>query len=98
MINSVLTLNKIMGSGDISTTKPKPKHIWGVVVIRKVQNYREVDPEKKKYEFYFSLLFITKELISIYDTRQDIQAGKPPPLRHEERHCDHCGSKKIIHT
>jgi len=98
MINSVLTLTKIMGSQDISTTKPKPKHIWGIVVIRKVQNYREVDPEKKKYEFYFSLLFITKKLVSIYDTTQDIELGKPPPLKHEERICGECGLVKKFHS
>lgn len=100
MINSVKTLTKIIGSPDISTTKPKPKTIWGLVVIRTVQNYREVDPDKKKYDFFFSIMFITKQLVSVYDTRQDISLGLPPPLKHEVRICDHegCGYAKTIHS
>lgn len=89
MISDVRTLTKILGSRDISTTKPAPKRIWGLVLIRDVENYREIDPEKKKYSILFSLMFITRELVSIYDTRQDIALGEPPPLRHEVRYCEH---------
>jgi len=88
MISSVRTLTKMIGSRDISTTKPPPKRIWGLVLIRDVINYREVAPEKKKYEIFPSLMLITRELVSIYDTRQDILLGKPPPLRHEIRMCE----------
>lgn len=89
MISNVRSLTKIIGSRDISTTKPKPKFIWGLVMIRDVQNFRETDPEKKKYDVFPSFMLITKELVSIYDTRQDIALGKPPPLRHEIRFCEH---------
>jgi len=89
MISNVRTLTKILGSRDISTTKPAPKYIWGLVMIRDVQNFREVDPEKKKYDVIPSFMLISKELVSIYDTRQDIALGKPPPLRHEIRFCEH---------
>jgi len=89
MISNVRTLSKIIGSRDISTTKPAPKTIWGLVMIRDVQNFREVDPEKKKYDVIPSFMLISKELVSIYDTRQDIALGKPPPLRHETRFCEH---------
>lgn len=89
MISNVRTLKKIIGSRDISTTKPAPKKIWGLVVIRDVENFRETDPEKKKYGFLPSLMLIKKELVKIYDTRQDIALGKPPPLRHEVRYCEH---------
>jgi len=88
MITKVQTLRKVMGSRDISTTKPPPKRIWGVILIRTVINWRETDPEKKKYDLLFSIMFITKHLVSIYDTRQDIPLGKPPPLKHEERYCE----------
>lgn len=88
MISNVRTLTKIIGSRDISTTKPAPKRIWGLTIIRDVRNFRETEPEKKKYDLTFSLLFITRELTSIYDTRQDIAVGKPPPLRHETRYCN----------
>jgi len=89
MISAVRTLTKIIGSRDISTTKPPPKRIWGLVLIRDVQNFREVDPEKKRYDFIPSFMLIARELVEIYDTRQDIPLGKPPPLRHEIRFCEH---------
>jgi len=92
MISSVKTLKKLIGSRDISTTKPPPKRIWGITLIREVNNFRETDPEKKKYDLFFMLMFITRELVEIYDTRQDIPLGKAPPLKHEERFCELFGT------
>jgi len=94
MITSVKTLNKIIGSPDISTTKPPPKVVWGIVWIRRVLNYREVDPEKKKYDIldFLNFMWINKELTAIYDTRQDIPASPPLPYRHEERICEKHGA------
>jgi len=91
MISNVRTLTKILGSRDISTTKPPPKHIWGLIMMRDVTNFKETDPEKKKYEILPSFMFISRDLVKIYDTRQDIALGKPPPLRHEVRYCEHFG-------
>jgi len=90
MITSVKTLKKIAGSPDISTTKPPPKRIWGVIWIRAVMNWKEVAPEKKRYELLdlFNFMLIEKELTEIYDTRQDIPASPPLPYRHEERVCE----------
>jgi len=103
MITSVKTLNKILGSPDLSTTKPAPKVIWGLVLIRGIMNFRETNPEKKRYSFAdFGFMLIEKELVAIYDTRQDIVLGLPPPLRHEVRFCElhgaNCDFKRISHT
>jgi len=100
MISAVLTLTKIMGSRDISTTKPNPKRIWGLVLIRTVINYREDDPEKKKYEFMPGFMFIERSLIDLYDTRQDIPLGRPAPLKHRELHCEdpNCTFHKTVHS
>lgn len=90
MITGVKTLNKIIGSPDLSTTKPPPKVVWGLVLIRTVENYKQVNPEKKKYALFdFSFMLIEKELTDIYDTRQDIRAGALPLLRHEDRYCEY---------
>lgn len=105
MISGVRTLTKIIGSSDISTTKPKPKYIWGLIMIREVENYRETAPEKKKYGIIPEFFFITKHLVSLYDTRQDIPLGLPPPLKHEVRYCEFYGTpghscefhQKVIH-
>jgi hypothetical protein len=105
MISGVRTLTKIAGSRDISTTKPNPKYIWGLVMIRNVQNYHEDDPEKKKYDIVPSFMFIERELVSIYDTRQDIPLGKPAPLKHRELVCEfhdvpghNCTFRKLVHS
>lgn len=91
MVTRVASLTKVLGSPDISTTKPPPKHVWGLVMVREVQNYKETDPEKKKYSWLPGFFFIERRLTDIYDTRQDIPLGDPPPLRHEVRKCEHFG-------
>jgi len=88
MITSVKSLVKLCGSRDISSTKPDPKYIWGLIMIRSVENWREVDQTKKKYGLIPSFMTITKELISMYDTRQDIPLGIPAPYKHIERECE----------
>jgi len=106
MITHVRTLKKFLGSRDISTTKPPPKKIWGIIIVRDVENYRETNPEKKKYGFLPSFMFITRHIIEIYDTRQDIKAGEAPKLKHEVRYCEFYGVSghpcefhhKIIHS
>lgn len=105
MISHVRTLTKIIGSSDISTTKPKPKYIWGLILIRDVENYRETNPEKKKYGMIPSFTLLDKHGISIYDTTQDIKTGELPRLKHEVRRCEFYGTaghvcenhEKIIH-
>lgn len=102
MITSVRTLRKLLGSPDISTTKPAPKTIWGLVLIRDVENPRETDPEKKKYSWVPDFFFITRSLVSLYDTTQDIPLGKPAPLKHEERVCERhgegCQFARVLHS
>jgi hypothetical protein len=104
MITTVRTMRKVIGSPDPSPTKPKIKKIWGVVWIREVLNYKETDPEKKKYSWLPQFLWISKELIDVYDTRQKIEKGEAPPYKHITRKCEHaddpnhdCNFHKNIH-
>jgi len=92
MISNVRQLTKIVGSRDISTTKPNPKYIWGLILIRDVINFKETEPEKKKFELVPSFMLISRENIEIYDTRQDIPLGKPAPLKHIVKHCEFFGT------
>jgi len=91
MISRVYTLKKLAGSRDISTTKPNPKFLWGLIMVRDVLNFRETDPEKKKYALVPTFFFIEKRLVSIYDTTQDIPLGEPPRLKHTVVYCEHHG-------
>jgi len=78
MVTRVATLKKLFGSRDPSPTKPPVKHIYGMVLVRDVINFKIADPEKKKYELIPDFYFIDREDVEIYDTRQDIEGGELP--------------------
>lgn len=94
MISNVRTLKKIIGSRDISTTKPNPKYIWGLVMIRDVINFKETQIDKKQYEFLPGFMLIERELVEIYDTRQDIPASPPLPIIKKWTPIEHIGGPK----
>jgi hypothetical protein len=105
MISGVRTLSKIIGSRDLSTTKPPPRFIWGVIMVRDVENFRETNPEKKKHGFIPGFFTINKDLVAIYDTRQDIVPGQEPRLKHKTVYCEHygmpghsCDFHRVIHS
>jgi len=91
MVTKVYTLSKVLGSSDISTTKPPPRFIWGMVMIREVVNFKETEQDKKQYAFLPSFMFIERRLTEMYDTRQDIPQGSPPRLKHKVVYCEHYG-------
>lgn len=92
MITKVKHIWKMAGSRDLSSTKPNPKTIWGLVVHMEVENWRETSIEKKKYALTsFNFFFINKEDVDIYDTRQDIEQSPYPPLKKIVRTCPEDG-------
>lgn len=104
MITSVKTLNKVLGSPDISTTKPPPKVIWGFIWVRSVLNWKETNPEKKKYSLVdlLSWIIIERELTDIFNTRQEIPRPPALPYKHEVRVCElhgaSCDYSRVLHT
>lgn len=101
MITSVMTLKKLLGSPDPSATKPKIESVWGIILVRGVQNWKETDAEKKRYSIFdFSFFFISKSLVDMYDTTQDIKHGGYPKFRHIERQCEdpECAFHKTLHV
>jgi len=102
LTSDLLLLTKVIGSPDPSPTRPKPKTIWGLVLIRTLDP-QKYDEAKSKFEAYGMLpkfMFITRKFVDIYDTRQEILQGKYPPLRHIERSCENdvCGHIKTLHV
>jgi len=97
-IHRVLYAKKLIGSRDISATLPPPKFIWGVVVMRSLQNPKETDPMQLKFDsFPDDVFFITKELCALYDTRAIVGIGEFPPLKHIFRKCEQCGKEHLKH-
>lgn len=94
MITRVVTLHKLIGSRDPSPTKPPIKRIWGVVLILDVSNWKADDPHNKRYSPFFSLFFIDREDIELYDTRQDIPLSPPLPIKNRYIKVEHVGGPK----
>jgi len=105
MVTRVATLGKLIGSRDPTPTKPPVRYIWGLVIIREVEDILTDDPHNKRYSLVPSFFFIDKEDVEIYDTTQDIPISPPIPFRHIERECEFagipghdCNFHKVIHS
>jgi hypothetical protein len=103
MFTRVERLTKLIGSRDTSATKPKIRHVWGVIIKRSLENFRSATSmDDRKYSpIPTDIFFIERALIDIYDTTQDIPIGKPPPLQHMEKICEKhgkgCDFRKVFH-
>lgn len=97
LTDDLYLLKKLLGSREPSNTRPPVKRIWGVILIRKLdaRNYKEEEQENRAYGF--TLLFYGKELTEVYDTKQELEKGTPPPLKHMERICKDCGKIIVSH-
>lgn len=93
---------KIIGSRDISATRPPVKRPWGLIMIRSIdpQQYDEGKSPAQQESMHFpTFRFIRREYVNAFDTRQEISMGKYPPLRHIARDCElaNCTLHKVIH-
>jgi len=100
LTSDLLYLKKLVGSRDISATRPDPKHIWGVCLIS------ELDPTKydeTKSKFAQSgiprFMFIHRSDTEIFDTRAEVRLSAALPLKHIHKVCEQndCSFAKIVH-
>lgn len=98
LTDELYLLKKLLGSREPSNTRPPIKRIWGVILIRTLdaRSYKEEEQENKAYGF--TLMFYDKFLTSIYNTKQELERGKYPPLKHVERFCPTCGKTHVTHA
>ncbi len=99
MVRHAYLVTKVIGSRDISVSLPPVKHIWGIIVKREfnpdeIEVQQNIEYLKTLSTNYF---FITRRLISAYDTTQEIPKFSTSGLEHIERQCDDCGKSTIIH-
>lgn len=99
--SNLLYLTKLMGSGDISPTKPLPKYIWGVTLVR------ELDPtvyDEQKSKFGATgiprFMLITRSRTNIFNTRAEVSMSQALPLKHIDRVCERgsCAFHKTQHV
>jgi len=102
LTSNLVYLTKIVGSRDISATKPNPKYVWGFVLVQTLDPVR-YDEEKSKFQglgAFPQFMWIRRDDVKVFDTRAEVKAGGYPPLRHIERDCElsDCPHHKVLHV
>lgn len=102
LTSHLFLLRKIIGSGDISPTRPKPKYIWGIVIVRELDP-TTYDEQKSKFAnqgVFPSFMMITRAATEIFDTRAEVRMSATLPLKHLEKACElpNCSFHKIVHV
>jgi len=101
LTSDLLYLTKIAGSRDISATRPPPRFIWGVSLVR------ELDPtvyDEQKSKFATGglpkFMMITRRGTEIFDTRAEVKLSSALPLKHIDKECEKegCSFRKTVHV
>lgn len=88
LVTELYECDKWFGSDRPGPCKPTPKRIWGLVMLWHYDPMTYDTPTPKRTGLGFSMpFFITKDLVSCYDTLQEIKQGEYPPFKHIERRC-----------
>jgi len=93
----------MVGSGDISPTRPAPRYIWGFVVVQELDP-TTYDEQKSKFGkaggLLPSFMLITRAATEIFDTRAEVKMSKALPLKHLEKACElpNCPFHKVVHV
>jgi len=98
LVDSLKICSKLFGSRNPSATRPPVTTIWGLIWISEVDPLTFEDEKPKRVGWDW--LWISHNLVDVYDTLQEIQMGKYPPLKHIERSCinPNCDFHRVIHT
>lgn len=101
LTSDLLYLTKLAGSRDISATRPPPKYIWGIAMVR------DLDPttyDEQKSKFATSglpkFMLITRKGTEVFDTRAEVKLSSALPLKHIEKECElpTCSFHKTVHV
>jgi len=101
LTSNLLYLTKLIGTRDISPTRPPPKFILVVSLVR------ELDPtvyDEQKSKFgggsMPTFMLITGDDVKIFDTRAEVALSHALPLKHIERECERadCPFHKTQHV
>jgi len=102
LTSHLFLLRKIIGSGDISPTRPAPKLIWGIVVVRELDptTYDEAKSKFATQGMIPSLMYITRKATEIFNTRAEVKMSSALPLKHIEKECENanCTFHKTVHV
>jgi len=88
---------KLIGSRDVSATKPPPKWIWGLIIQRTINPTDYEEDNKSSQAKGFMPFLITRKKTEVFDTTQDISPTYKSLFKHMDRNCPDCGFKKAVH-
>jgi len=101
LTSDLLFLYKLVGSRDISATRPAPKYIWGLSLVRTLDP-TVYDEQKSKFKASGipSFMLITRAGTEIFDTRAEVKLSSALPLKHIEKECEDplCSFHKVVHV
>jgi len=102
LCSHLFLLKKVIGSGDISPTRPAPRYIWGLVIVQELDPtiYDEKISKFNKNGLFPSFMLITRGATEIFDTRAEVKLSSALPLKHIEKECEraNCPFHKTIHV
>jgi len=101
LTSDLLYLTKLAGSRDISATKPPPRFIWGVALVREL-DATIYDEQKSKFAASGmpKFMWISRKGTEIFDTRAEVKLSSALPLKHIEKECEmpNCTFRKTVHV
>jgi len=102
LTSNLLYLTKMIGTRDLSPTKPPPRFVFVLSLIKELDP-TVYDEQKSKFatgSIIPRFMVITKHDVGIFDTRAEVQLSKALPLKHIERECERndCPFHKTQHV
>jgi len=101
LTSNLYYLRKLIGSADLSPTRPAPKYIWGVTTVSELDP-TTYDEQKSKFasKGFPSFMFITRQATQVFDTRAEVKLSSALPLKHIAKECENndCDFHKVIHV
>jgi len=100
MTSDLYYLVKVVSSRDPSPTRPPVKFVWGLSVVYTISPVDYKEDQKENKTSFNSIMFINRERVEVFDTRQRIEAGNFPPYQHILRHCESkdCEYERVLHV
>jgi len=102
LTSDLLYLTKLVGTRDISPTRPAPKYVFVVSLVRELDPtiYDEQISKFASGGVVPHFMFITRKDVEIFDTRAEVKLSNALPLKHIERVCEDssCAFHKIQHV
>lgn len=102
LVNELYEIQKVVGSGRPSATKPPITRIWGICLCWELDPRAYVEDEKKYLSSIPDFFFIEEKYCKIFDTTQKVKLSTIEPYKHivktcEDPTCQYHRVGKVLH-